>query len=146
MRRQGQLLLDIILDADTLTAHHPYCTMQQWIALARDYGNTPDLKDYYEMNARRLVTTWGGDLDDYANRSWAGLIGEYYHHRWQMYVDEVTHCVEQNRDFDQQAFDKRLMEYELSWAESTRPIALPPTTDVLLFSRHLAQKYATSLP
>ena len=146
LRRQGRLMLDIILDADTLAAQHPYCTVNKWIELARDYGDTPQLKDYYEMNARRLVTTWGGDLDDYANRSWAGLIGEYYHHRWQMYVDEVTHCVEQGRDFDQKAFDQRLRQYEQAWSDSTHPIALPPATDVLAFSRHLAVKYATQLP
>ena len=139
-------MLDIILDADTLAAQHPYCTVNKWIELARDYGDTPQLKDYYEMNARRLVTTWGGDLDDYANRSWAGLIGEYYHHRWQMYVDEVTHSVEQGREFDQDAFDQRLRQYEQAWSERTQPIALPPATDVLAFSRHLAVKYATQLP
>ena len=139
-------MLDIISDADTLAAHHPYCTMTKWIELARDYGNTPELKDYYEMNARRLVTTWGGDLDDYANRSWAGLIGEYYHHRWQMYVDEVIACVQQGKEFDQKDFDQRLMQYELAWAESTQPLTIPRVTDVLAFSRHLATKYATLLP
>ena len=46
LREQGRLMLDIILDADTLTAHHPYCTMTKWIELARDYGNTPELKNY----------------------------------------------------------------------------------------------------
>ncbi|MBR6431320.1 MAG: alpha-N-acetylglucosaminidase C-terminal domain-containing protein, partial [Muribaculaceae bacterium] len=146
LREQGRLMLDIISDADTLAAHHPYCTMTKWIELARNYGNTPELKNYYEMNARRLVTTWGGDLDDYANRSWAGLIGEYYHHRWQMYVDEVIACVQQGKEFDQKDFDQRLMQYELAWAESTQPLTIPRVTDVLAFSRHLATKYATLLP
>ena len=146
LRRQGQLMLDIILDADTLTAHHPYCTMTKWIELARDYGNTPELKDYYEMNARRLVTTWGGDLDDYANRSWAGLIGEYYYHRWQMYVNEVIDCVQQGKEFDQKAFDARLMQYELSWAEVTTPLHIPAAGNILAYSRHLANKYASLLP
>lgn len=146
LRRQGQLMLDVINDADTLAAHHPYCTVQKWIELARDYGDTPQLKDYYEMNARRLVTTWGGDLDDYANRSWAGLMGEYYHHRWAMYVDEVMRCVERGEEFDQKAFDERLTDYEQAWAVSTAPIALPQTTDILAFSRHIALKYAAYLP
>ena len=146
LRLNGQLMLDIITDCDRLTAHHPYCTVQKWIEMARDYGNTPQLKDYYEMNARRLITTWGGDLDDYANRSWAGLIGQYYHTRWKMYVDDVTACVQQGKAFDQEAFDKRVYAYELAWAEDHTPIPLPATTDVLAFSRHLAEKYAALLP
>ncbi|MBR1804095.1 MAG: alpha-N-acetylglucosaminidase [Muribaculaceae bacterium] len=146
LQQNGQLLLDIITDADILTAHHPFCTVQKWIGMARDYGNTPALKDYYEMNARRLITTWGGDLDDYANRSWAGLIGEYYHHRWQMYVDEVIAAVKQGKEFNQDEFDKKVFAYELDWAEQHTSIALPHTTDVLTFSRHLADKYAHLLP
>ncbi len=146
LRQRGQLMLDIITDADRLTAHHPYCTVQKWIDMARDYGNTPELKDYYEMNARRLITTWGGDLDDYANRTWAGLTGQYYHHRWQMFVDDVIAAVQQGKEFDQEAFDKRVYAYELAWADDHTPIALPATGDVLTYSRSLADKYAHLLP
>ena len=146
LHAQGKLLLDIIADADALTAHHPYCTVNKWIEMARDYGDTPQLKDYYEMNARRLITTWGGDLDDYANRSWAGLIGNYYHTRWQMYVDDVTAAVQKGREFNQEEFERRVYAYELAWAEQHNPIALPAATDVLAFSRHLATKYAALLP
>ena len=146
LKENGALLLDIIMDADTLTAHQPYCTLTKWIDLARDYGNTPELKDYYEMNARRLITTWGGDLDDYANRTISGLIGNYYHTRWQMYVDEITACVQQGREFNQKEFDKRVFQYELQWAERHDTITIPKVNDVLSFSRHLAEKYAQLLP
>jgi alpha-N-acetylglucosaminidase len=50
-------------------------------------GDSPQLKDYYEKNARNLITTWGGSLNDYASRSWAGLIRDYYAKRWEMYID-----------------------------------------------------------
>ena len=49
------------------------------------------------MNARRLITTWGGTLNDYANRSWSGLAGEYYAHRWQMYIDEGLNSLREHR-------------------------------------------------
>jgi alpha-N-acetylglucosaminidase len=29
-------------------------------------------------DAKRLITTWGGGLDDYAAKMWSGLIREYY--------------------------------------------------------------------
>ncbi len=146
LRRQGKLMLSIIADADTLTAHHPYCSITTWIRQARDYGDTPQLKDYYEMNARRLITTWGGDLDDYANRSWAGLIGQYYYKRYEKYVAEVTACVEQGKEFDQADFERRLMEYQLAWATDTTPINATPSPNLLHFARHLAVKYAAMLP
>ncbi|MBQ0116170.1 MAG: alpha-N-acetylglucosaminidase C-terminal domain-containing protein, partial [Bacteroidales bacterium] len=69
--KHGEALLGIIKDADRLAAHNTNCTMQKWIKQSRDYGVTKAEKDYYEMNARRLVTIWGGDLCDYANRAWA---------------------------------------------------------------------------
>ena len=61
-----------------LNAFHPYCSLDKWIDDARKMGDSPQLKDYYEKNARNLITTWGGSLNDYASRSWAGLISDYY--------------------------------------------------------------------
>jgi len=38
------------------------------------------------MNAKRLITTWGGDpVNDYSGRVWSGLIRDYYVSRWQEY-------------------------------------------------------------
>ena len=51
-------------------------------------------KDYYEMNARRLVTTWGGDLNDYSCRNWAGLLSGYYMNRWLTYFNYLTATIE----------------------------------------------------
>ena len=48
------------------------------IDMARDYGNTPQLKDYYEMNARRLITTRlpvSPDPEATRNRSFASRLG-----------------------------------------------------------------------
>ena len=39
----------------------------------------------YEMDAKRLITTWGGIQQDYAARYWSGLIKTYYVPRIKLY-------------------------------------------------------------
>ena len=58
----------------------------------------PQLKDYYEKNARNLITTWGGSLNDYASRSWAGLISDYYAKRWEVYINTFIKAVGEGVD------------------------------------------------
>jgi hypothetical protein len=53
-----------------------------WIRDARAWGTTPAEADYYEANARRIITEWGAGLRDYAHREWNGLVRDYYYPRW----------------------------------------------------------------
>ncbi len=75
----------LMLGMDRLLTSHPTHRLDRWIAFARKHGSTPALKDYYEGNARRLVTIWGPPVDDYAAKVWSGLIRDYYLPRWQQY-------------------------------------------------------------
>ena len=61
-------------------------------------------KEYYKHNARTLLTLWGErgqSLNDYANRSLAGLTDGYYKPRWEMFITEVCRAVEEGRPFDE---------------------------------------------
>ena len=60
--------------ADSLLEGHPTWRLSRWISFARSHGTSPEEKDEYEKNARRLVTRWGPPIDDYAARIWSGLI------------------------------------------------------------------------
>ena len=147
MTSEATVMTELLRDVDALNAYHPQCTLAQWIAQARNYGSTPELKDYYEMNARRLITTWGGTLNDYANRSWSGLAGEYYAHRWQMYFDATFAAVKNGENFNQEAFDAAVSEYEQSQV-SQLTAGISRTTDeatsqsdILSLSRRLYAKY-----
>ncbi|NVJ98209.1 MAG: alpha-N-acetylglucosaminidase [Alphaproteobacteria bacterium] len=76
----------ILLTMDRLLLSHPNRKLDDWLMFARSWGDTAEEKAYYETNARRLLTTWGGDpVNDYAGRVWAGLIRDYYLPRWQTY-------------------------------------------------------------
>ena len=43
---------------------------------------------YYEADAKRLITTWGGWQEDYAARFWSGLIKDYYIPRIQIWFSD----------------------------------------------------------
>ena len=64
---------------DRVLASHPHFSLDRWIAFARSHANGESkLADYYEKNARRIVTIWGPPVDDYAAKIWSGLIRDYY--------------------------------------------------------------------
>lgn len=68
----------LLADADRLLESHPIHRLARWTELARAHGDTAALKDYYESNAKRILTTWGPPVNDYAGRVWSGLIRDYY--------------------------------------------------------------------
>lgn len=107
---------------DALLVGHPNKDMQQWIGFARLHGgSTQSLADYYEKNARRIVTVWGPPVDDYSARIWAGLIRDYYLPRW-------IHFFEQSRTG--QKFD--FASWERHWVESENGLSpAEPLSDYL---------------
>ena len=54
------------------------------LAEARAAGHTGEESDLYEWNLRTQLSVWGtspkggSEVEDYANREWAGLISSYY--------------------------------------------------------------------
>lgn len=66
--------VSLLLNADRLLLSHPLHRLDRWIEQARDCGASAMDCERYEMNAKRLITTWGGRQEDYAARVWSGLI------------------------------------------------------------------------
>ena len=115
MQKMALEMATILSYMDNLNAKHPFCTVQKWIEQARDLGIAPEVKDYYEMNARRLVTTWGGDLNDYACRNWGGLLSSYYAQRWFVYLEEMFDAASKGKDLDDSKVNSRIKEIQDSW-------------------------------
>lgn len=64
--------------------------LTSWIKKADNWGNTPEDKLYYESNAKRQVTVWGGpDLSEYAAKIWSGLVKDYYFKRWEIFYNNL---------------------------------------------------------
>lgn len=146
MHEKAYFMRCLLSDLDMLTAQHPFSTMNKWIEMARDLGETPEVKDYYEMNARRIVTTWGGDLNDYAMRNYSGLIANYQAVRWEMYINELFRSVRTGTDMRDEERIKATHKFEAEFALKHGEI-FPSYLDIelLSFSRTLASKYAVEL-
>jgi len=77
--------LELLTGMDRLLESHPIDRLERWLAFARAHGTTAAEKDYYEENARRLVTVWGPPINDYSARIWSGLIRDFYRERMARY-------------------------------------------------------------
>ncbi len=84
-RQAGEQGLHLLRMLDTLLESHPNHRLQNWVDFARGHSDNLEVQARCEANARRLVTTWGGELGDYSARLWSGLIRDYYMPRWQNY-------------------------------------------------------------
>ncbi len=80
----------LLKKVDELLNNHPLYRLQRWVRLARSWGTSPQEKDFYESNAKRQITTWGGPyLSEYAAKEWGGLIKDYYLQRWKRFADSL---------------------------------------------------------
>ena len=142
----SDVLYEILSDLDNLNSHHPHATLDNWLQQARDLGKSPQVKDYYEMNARRLITTWGGNLNDYACRNWNGLMWDYYAKRWENYLRELSVAVFSGKDFDEGHFRAITDKFQEKWVTSTEEVIKGTSEqDILTHCRHLREKYRQSL-
>ena len=139
-------MIELLSDLDQLGSHHPHCTLDHWIQQARDLGHATAIKDYYEMNARRLITTWGGSLDDYACRNWNGLMWNYYAKRWEIYIRSLTSAMILGKGFDKQAATTAINKFQEKWPASTDELVSGTADqDILTHCRHLREKYRPQL-
>lgn len=104
---QEKEFTELLLGMDRVLVSHPTLRLERWLDFARKHGDTTTLKDYYERNARRIVTVWGPPVDDYSARIWSGLIRDYYLPRWQHYFEMKR----TGRTFD-------ITAWELNWVEN----------------------------
>lgn len=125
--RQAMTLLTFI---DRLLESHPNHRLQRWVDYARAYGDTPAEKNYYESNAKRLITTWGGGVNEYAARTWGGLIRDYYIPRWKQYYD----AKKSHAPFDMKAWEERWI--ETPGVSPITPFRDPVTAMCAIFDRH----------
>jgi alpha-N-acetylglucosaminidase len=143
---QSGILIELLSDIDMLNSHHPHATLDHWLQQARDLGTAPKVKDYYEMNARRLITTWGGSLNDYACRCWNGLMWDYYAKRWENYIREVTVGILSGQELDNASLRAANDKFQQKWATSTDEIICASTEqDILTHCRELREKYRQQL-
>lgn len=144
MKGQAAAMDTLILDCDRLLSTEPTFSIGQWIADARAIGADDAEKDYYEENARCIVTTWGAkatQLNDYANRSWGGLTRSFYRERWKQFTDAVIAAAEKGEQFDQAAFRARLTDWEEEWTRQREEFPISSGEKAVDVARELYAKY-----
>lgn len=85
--------LELLNDADELLSSHPMFHVATWLDIARKASDKPELKDYYEYNARLIIGTWGEEpvsIRDYAHREYGGMLKDYYMPRWKGFIDKLS--------------------------------------------------------
>ncbi len=144
MTTLSRRMLALIDDMDSLVGTQSSFQLARWLNQARQMGKTARERDYFEENARDILTTWGGKgsaLSDYANRSWSGLLGGFYRHRWAMFFAALSRAVKAGMPFDEQSFNRRVSEFEWGWVTQRSRLSLPPKMDPIALARRLAGKY-----
>ena len=147
MKNRGDKMREILADLDKLVSFHPTFSLNKWITDARDMGHDATSKNYYEMNARSLITIWGDSyhLTDYANRSWAGLTNQYYSVRWDRFINEVIKAVEKKKAFDEEVFFNESRMYENEWVNPSNRINYNEGGDGIKLARQIYKKYAKEI-
>lgn len=134
----------LLLDTDRLLATVPAFSLGKWIADARDFGTDDAEKDYYEENARCIITVWGQkatQLNDYANRGWAGLTSSFYRERWRRFTDAVIAAAEAGKAYDPKAYYDEITDFEEEWTHGHDKFEIVSGEDPVTTGRELAARY-----
>ena len=105
-------------------------------------------KNYFENDARTILTTWGqqgSELTDYANRNLSGLMNNYYGKRWEMFIADVELSAKANQPFDEKAFDAESKAFEWNWTKKHNVYPAVPMGSSMLISKKLFEKYAPEI-
>eukprot|EP01084_Bolivina_argentea_P088867 160445_1 len=144
----GNTLIDILTDMDSILNTNKNWMLGQWIQLARnqtnDTSNNNDTKNWYEFNARNLITIWGpnGQINNYASKQWGDIIGKYYKPQWQMFVNQVVQCMKENKAWDQGTFDSQVYnEIELPFQNQTGGYNIDPIGDTAQVACDIYKKW-----
>jgi len=148
LKQKGAEMKQLLRDVNTLLSTQSSFLLGKWIEDARSLGIDEASKNYYEENARTIVSTWGDkdqSLNDYANRTWGGLVSGYYAPRWEMFIDEVIRSVSNKQPFNADAFHQRVTQFEIDWVKSHERYPSEPVGNAVEIATLLMNKYKDSI-
>lgn len=152
--------LDLLSDLDEFLSHRSEMSLSKWINDSHRLATDEEEKQYFDFNARTLITLWGdvtgntAFLCDYSWREWSGLIKEYYMVRWDKFYKEAVSSLENNRPlavlpfnsyeqrekYIENEFGKKMLNFELSWGKTYSEYPEPHSSDVTESAKLLAGK------
>lgn len=144
MREWSTRMDNLLLDVDRLLSCDATLSIGKWLQDARDCGTTVSEKDYYEENARSILTVWGQQgtqLNDYANRGWGGLTRSFYRERWKRFTDGAIAAVSENKPFDEDKFYQDITQFEYNWTLQKDSFPVVSKEDPIQIADSLILKY-----
>lgn len=109
-------------------------------------GATTEEKNYMEINARTLLTTWGfrgHSLRDYAKRAWAGLMSNFYKKRWEIFINNSLEAATKGEKLDEAKVRQQIFDFEWDFAERRAETALQrPTINPVKVINKMYNKYS----
>ena len=148
MKKYASKMQEIIADMDKLLSSNNNYLVGKWIDDARKMTDIEAEKSYYEKDARKIISVWGEqgrDLNDYANRSVAGLMKDYYGGRWKILTDEAIKSVEKGNSLDEKNVLEKVNEFSWNWSESQNFYPSVPKGKMKKISMKLYQKYSPKI-
>lgn len=151
MRSLAGEMTEMLDDIDEIVSTQSAFLVGKWIADARKWGTTPQEADYFESNARNLITTWSDSamvLNDYAARSWGGMVKTYCKPRWTMFFEAIDRALDEGSEFDENQFSQyynAVTAYEKRWwHERLYDFPSSPVGDAKEIAKRLLEKYSES--
>lgn len=138
-------MLELIDDMDRLTGTQSFFLAGKWIADARSWGANPAESDYFERNARNIITTWSDadmTLNDYAGREWNGQLATYSRQRWESFFDAASSGLASGDAEWYGRWLKEVKAFERAWGEELRgQFASEPSGDPIPTVQELYAKW-----
>jgi alpha-N-acetylglucosaminidase len=143
-KKHTAAFIELITDMDKLLATRKDFLLGPWLADAVKWGKNDAEKRLYEMNARDLVTLWGGAdnvLHEYACRQWSGLLNDFYKPRWDQFFALANQSLDKGTELDINSFQQTISQWEWRWVNETKQFPTQPTGDPVAIATSLYQKY-----
>lgn len=144
MRQWAHRMDSLLLDTDQLLSSEQTFSIGKWLRDARSFGRTSEEKNYFEENARCILTVWGQkatQLNDYANRGWGGLTQTFYRERWRRFTNEAISAVVSGREMDETKFYQDITAFEYEWTLQKDTFPIVSGGNPTLIANSLHDKY-----
>jgi len=129
----GNQGLELLTELDRLMESHPLNRLARWISFARSHSDEPGLQQFYEANARQIITVWGPPVNDYSCRVWSGLVRDFYRERMRLILESAKTGV---------PFYKN--KWELEWVKGSGISAIEPYADPVKEAQKLVNNALSS--
>lgn len=111
--------------------------LNTWLQRAEKMGDTKYEKEMLVNNAKTLITCWGRqetppELNDYAQRQWAGMFSSYYKKRWSRFL---ANCRDELEGKQKQKTNFLAMAYQ--WIAADLPFASSPQGNTISIAKRL---------